>query len=76
MLPTRYETHAGFRGPFTLLETPERDWLAYVEGEAGGFLINDRQTVSELQTRHGMIRSQALTPEDSAKLIERMASEL
>jgi transcriptional regulator with XRE-family HTH domain len=76
LLPTRYETHAGFQGPFTLLETPEHDWLAYVEGQAGGFLIDDRQTVSELISRHGMIRSQALTPEDSAKLIERMASEL
>lgn len=76
VLPMHYETHASFLGPFTILETAQHDRLAYVEGQAGGFLINDGDTVSELNTRHGMIRSQALTPEDSAKLIERMASEL
>ncbi|MFZ3594985.1 helix-turn-helix domain-containing protein [Streptomyces sp. BH104] len=76
VMPTAIESHAGFTGPWTLLETPEREWVAYVEGQAGGLVLEDRATVSELFQRFGMIRSQALTPGDSVKLIERMASEL
>ncbi|GAA2441673.1 helix-turn-helix transcriptional regulator [Streptomyces macrosporus] len=76
VMPTHYETHAGFNGPFTLLETPERQWVAYVETQAGGEVIDDRNKVSEFQTRYGMLRTQALTPKDSAQLIEEMIREL
>ncbi|KAF4407144.1 hypothetical protein CRI70_19175 [Streptomyces sp. Ru87] len=76
VMPMTRKSHAGFNGPWTLLETPERDWLAYVEGQAGGLVIDDRKEVSELHGRYGMIRSQALSTEDSAKLIEQMAGEL
>ncbi|MGD6745044.1 helix-turn-helix domain-containing protein [Streptomyces sp. BH106] len=76
VMPTAIESHAGFNGPWTLLETPAREWVAYVEGQAGGLVLEDRTEVSELFQRFGMIRSQALAPGDSVKLIERMASEL
>ncbi|MEV6505464.1 helix-turn-helix transcriptional regulator [Streptomyces sp. NPDC051642] len=76
VMPTRYEGHAGFDGPFTLLETKERQWVAYVEGQSFGFVIDDREEVGNFQQRYGMIRTQALTPGDSAKLIEQMAGEL
>ncbi|WP_043682428.1 helix-turn-helix domain-containing protein [Streptomyces xylophagus] len=76
VMPTRYEGHAGFDGPFTLLETKERQWVAYVEGQSFGFVIDDREEVGNFQQRYGMIRTQALTPGDSVKLIEQMAGEL
>lgn len=76
VMPTCLEAHAGFNGPWTLLETPERQWAGYVEGQAGGLVLDDREEVSELVQRFGMIRSQALTPRESLKLIERMAGEL
>ncbi len=76
VMPTAIESHAGFNGPWTLLETPEREWIAYVEGQPGGLVLQGRTEVSELFQRFGMIRSQALAPRDSVKLIERMASEL
>ncbi|MEU5592304.1 helix-turn-helix transcriptional regulator [Streptomyces sp. NPDC020298] len=76
IMPTAVESHAGFNGAWTLLETPGREWAAYVEGQAGGLVIEDREEVSELVTRFGMIRSQALPPGESAKLIEGMASVL
>lgn len=76
VMPTDVEAHAGFNGAWTLLETPEREWVAYVEGQAGGLVIDDREEVSTMFQRFGMIRSQALPPGESAKLIERMASEL
>jgi transcriptional regulator with XRE-family HTH domain len=76
IMPTEVEAHAGFNGAWTLLETPEREWVAYVEGQGGGLVIDDREEVSAMFQRFGMIRSQALPPGESVKLIERMASEL
>ncbi len=76
VMPMSYESHAGFDGPLTLLETAEHQWLAYVEGQAGGLLIEERDQVSELQQRYGMIRTQALTPGDSVRLIKQLVGEL
>lgn len=76
VMPTRRETHSGLDGPMVLLETPERRSLAYVEGQSGSFLISDRDEVSVLTQRYGIIRAQALSPEESASLIERLAGEL
>lgn len=74
VMPTAYE-HAGFDGPMTLLETPERRLLAYLEVQGRSMLIDVRDEVSELHMRYSMIRSQALTPGDSARLIEQIAGE-
>ncbi|WKX71616.1 helix-turn-helix transcriptional regulator [Streptomyces sp. XD-27] len=76
VMPTAREAHAGFNGAWTLLETPERERLAYVEGQAGGVLIEDRNQVSELIERFSMLRAQALSLGESATLIERMVGEL
>ncbi len=76
IMPTHYETHAGFDGPFTLLETPESQWVAYVEGQSTGTVFDDRKEVSRFQDRYGMIRTQALVPKDSVRLIEEMIREL
>ncbi|MDJ0346986.1 helix-turn-helix transcriptional regulator [Streptomyces sp. H10-C2] len=76
VLLTRYGAHAGVDGPLTLLETPERQLLAYLEVQARSMLIDDRDEVSELNQRYARIRSQALSLEDSAKLIEQIAGEL
>ncbi|MFF3565629.1 helix-turn-helix domain-containing protein [Streptomyces sp. NPDC002574] len=76
VMPARLEEHAGFAGAFTVLENPERRRLAYAEGQLGGLLTDDPERVSLLQQRYGMIRSQALRPEESAKLIEQIAGEL
>jgi transcriptional regulator with XRE-family HTH domain len=76
VMPMSYEAHAGFDGPMTLMETPERRLFAYLEVQGRNMLIDDRDEVSELHMRYSMIRSQALTPGDSAKLIEKIAGEL
>lgn len=76
VMPMLYEAHAGVDGPMTLLETPQRQWVAWLEAQGNGRLIDDRDEVSVLHMRYGMIRTQALTPGDSAKLIEQMAGEL
>ncbi|MEU1623922.1 helix-turn-helix transcriptional regulator [Streptomyces sp. NPDC020096] len=76
VMPMSYETHAGFDGPMTLLETPEHQWLVYLEAQGKSQLIDDRDEVSEFHQRYSMIRSQALTPGDSVKLIEKLLGEL
>ncbi|MEV6959460.1 helix-turn-helix transcriptional regulator [Streptomyces sp. NPDC051207] len=76
VMPVVRETHAGLAGPMQLLETPENQWFAYCEGQRGGQFIVDSKEVSVLQGRYARMRSQALTPEDSVGLLERIRGAL
>jgi transcriptional regulator with XRE-family HTH domain len=76
VLPIDFGGHSGFDGPMTLLETSERQQLAYLEIHEHSLLVDDRDKVSELNQRYAMIRSQALGVRESAKLIEQIAGEL
>lgn len=73
MSPDR-EVHVGFNGPFVLLETEERRQLAYVEGQAGSLLVSEQPLLSTLFGKYGILRAQALSPEESAQLIEQVAA--
>ncbi|MEW2435746.1 helix-turn-helix domain-containing protein [Streptomyces caniferus] len=70
IMPTKRENHAGLDGPMILLETPQHDHLAYIEGQLVSYLIDDPGQVSALQQKYGMLRSQALTPEESMGLLD------
>ncbi|NUK39051.1 helix-turn-helix domain-containing protein [Streptomyces lunaelactis] len=70
IIPTSREKHAGLNGPMVLLETPGHDQLAYMEGQRVSFLVDDPDEVSVLQQKYGMLRSQALTPEESMGLLD------
>ncbi|MFE9095286.1 helix-turn-helix domain-containing protein [Streptomyces sp. NPDC007264] len=72
IMPLRQPHHAGTDGPMQLLETPERQWLGYAEGQKTGQLISDREAVSVMQMRYARMRSQALSPADSGELLRRM----
>ncbi|GAA2503956.1 helix-turn-helix transcriptional regulator [Streptomyces thermolineatus] len=76
IMPTMQEVHTGLDGPMVLLETPERRTLAYVEGQNGSFLVSDPNNVGALALRYGTLRAQALSPGESANLIEQVAGEL
>ncbi|MBT2487580.1 helix-turn-helix transcriptional regulator [Streptomyces sp. ISL-96] len=75
IIPTSREKHSGLDGPMVLLETPDHDQLAYVEGQRVSFLVDDPDEVSVLQQKYGMLRSQALTPEESMGLLDDLAGE-
>ncbi|WP_406138997.1 Scr1 family TA system antitoxin-like transcriptional regulator [Streptomyces sp. NBC_01089] len=76
VMPTERTAHAGLNGPIALLSTPDgRNW-AYEDGQGGGTLISKPQQVNQMIDRFGMLRAQALTPWESAELIERMADRL
>lgn len=72
MPPTR-ETHAGLDGPMTLLTTPERRQLAYIEGQSGSYFLSEQADLVDLFGKYGILRAQALSPEESAELIEQVA---
>jgi transcriptional regulator with XRE-family HTH domain len=72
IMPLRQPHHAGTDGPMRLLETPERQWLGYAEGQKTGQLVTDREAVSVMQMRYAKMRSQALSPADSVELLQRM----
>ncbi|MPY55578.1 helix-turn-helix domain-containing protein [Streptomyces sp. K1PN6] len=74
-LPLDRTTHAGLAGPFVLLETPEHQRLAYTEGHRGSHLIADPNEVATLNQKYAMLRSQALTPEDTSDLLDRLLGE-
>ncbi|MFJ3282648.1 helix-turn-helix domain-containing protein [Streptomyces halstedii] len=75
IMATDRETHAALDGPMVLLETPDHDQLAYVEGQRVSFLIDDLDEVCVLQQKYGMLRSQALSPEESMRLLDDLLGE-
>ncbi|MFJ5115276.1 Scr1 family TA system antitoxin-like transcriptional regulator [Streptomyces sp. NPDC088551] len=71
-LPLDRTIHAGLDGPFILLETPDHQHLAYNETQRGSQWVSDPDEVSILARKYAMLRSQALTPEDSMGLLDRL----
>ncbi|MER5443258.1 Scr1 family TA system antitoxin-like transcriptional regulator [Streptomyces sp. NPDC002790] len=68
-------SYAGERGPMKLVETKEHQRVVYLEIEDQSLLISDPVDVAQLAHRYAKIRSQALSPDDSLGLIERLAGE-
>ncbi|MCX4864209.1 helix-turn-helix domain-containing protein [Streptomyces sp. NBC_00257] len=75
IMPMNLPKHAGLTGPMVLLETPDHDHLAYVEGQLTSYLHDDPDVVSVLQQKCGMLRSQALSVEESARLLDELLGE-
>ncbi|MGV9505314.1 helix-turn-helix domain-containing protein [Streptomyces tendae] len=76
IMPADSEYHSCTAGPLQLLETPDGSWRGYAEGQENGRLIADPNQVSTLHMRYARLRSQALTPNDSRGLLERMRGAL
>ncbi|MFI6247269.1 Scr1 family TA system antitoxin-like transcriptional regulator [Streptomyces sp. NPDC051016] len=67
--------HAGVDGPFTLVETPDHQHLAYTESQRGSQWVSDADEVSRLARKYAMLRTQALTTQDSMGLLDRLLGE-
>ncbi|QNP75868.1 helix-turn-helix transcriptional regulator [Streptomyces roseirectus] len=76
VLPLNRPGHAGLDGPFVLLETPDHDRLAYMDNQKGNQLISDLEDIAILTQRYGMLRSQALSPDDTRALLDQILGEL
>ncbi|MFI6940462.1 Scr1 family TA system antitoxin-like transcriptional regulator [Streptomyces sp. NPDC050418] len=74
-LPFDSPHHAALDGSFVLLESPEHHHLAYTESQRGSQWVADPDEVSLLERRHAMLRAQALTPQHSLGLLDRLLGE-
>ncbi|GAA1152287.1 helix-turn-helix transcriptional regulator [Streptomyces hebeiensis] len=75
VLPLDRKSHAALDGPFTLMETPDHQHVAYCETQRGSQLISDPNEVSILAQKYAMLRAQALTPDETKALFDRLLGE-
>ncbi|WP_327352389.1 helix-turn-helix domain-containing protein [Streptomyces sp. NBC_01304] len=76
IMPQSRGVHPGLDGPIQLLETPDNRWYGYLEGQENGQFVSDPKVISTLHRRYAKLRTQALTPEDSVGLLERLRGAL
>jgi hypothetical protein len=72
IMPMDRTPHACLAGPMVLLETPHHQRLVWLEVQRASFLVEDPDEVSDYHHKYGMLRSQALTPDESARLLDRL----
>ncbi|MEU8958421.1 helix-turn-helix transcriptional regulator [Streptomyces sp. NPDC048518] len=76
VLPFDRVISAALLGPMVLLETRDRERLAFTEGPSASVLSSEAEVVSSHTERLSMIRMEALGTEGSALFIKGMAEEL
>jgi transcriptional regulator with XRE-family HTH domain len=72
VMPTSRTDHPGVGGPLLLLEPNEGPALAYGEVQDRSVWFTKREAVRSVEARYGIIRAQALTPDESLDLIEKL----
>ncbi|WP_406197233.1 DUF5753 domain-containing protein [Kitasatospora sp. NBC_01560] len=75
VLPLDRTEHAGMGGAFILLTPKGRPQTGYIEVQTSSRLITDQDEVRIMNARYGTLRAQALTPQESLSLIEKMLGE-
>ncbi|MFB7328073.1 helix-turn-helix domain-containing protein [Streptomyces sp. NPDC056190] len=76
VMPLLQEEHSGFEGEMYLAETADHRWAGYVEGHGTSMLISDPKAVSQMLQRYGKMRSQALSHQATASLLDQMRGAL
>ncbi|MFI5830522.1 Scr1 family TA system antitoxin-like transcriptional regulator [Streptomyces sp. NPDC051578] len=72
VLPLDRTAHPALDGPFVLLETPNHEHIAYVESQRGSLVVSDLDEVSIIAQRYAMLRTQALNPDETRDLLNRL----
>jgi transcriptional regulator with XRE-family HTH domain len=75
IMPMDRTPHASLGGPMLLLETPEHERLVYLEVQRASFLVEDADEISGYHHKYGMLRSQALSPDESVRLLKGLLGE-
>ncbi|MGX5213788.1 helix-turn-helix domain-containing protein [Streptomyces violaceus] len=75
VLPFERAIPAALMGPMVLLETRDHERFAFTESPLASELSADPGAVSRVTERLSMIRTQALSPDESARFIERMVNQ-
>ncbi len=71
VLPQSREVNSGLGGPFRLLKLNDGTTVGHVEVQLFSRVIVAPKEVQILEMRYGIIRAQALTPQESLAFIER-----
>ncbi|MFD3874874.1 Scr1 family TA system antitoxin-like transcriptional regulator [Streptomyces sp. NPDC058623] len=72
VLPLDQGTHPALDGPFVLLETAEHQHIAYLETHRGSLVVSDLDEVSILTSKYAMLRTQALNPQETRDLLNKL----
>ncbi|MET9145084.1 helix-turn-helix transcriptional regulator [Streptomyces sp. NPDC004042] len=75
IMPEDRTPHACLGGPLVLLETPDHERLAYLEVQRASFLVDDPDEVCDYHHKYAMLRSQALSPDESVRLLHGLLGE-
>ncbi|MEC4019609.1 helix-turn-helix domain-containing protein [Streptomyces sp. H27-D2] len=75
VMPVDRDDHAALGGPFTLIDTAQDQRIAYAEVQGDSRLYTGQAKIRELESRYGIIRSQALTPRESSEFVEKLLGE-
>ncbi len=72
VMPLDREDNAGVDGPFTVIRRKGGDQVVYAEVQGRGNLVTENDETALAAARYGIIRSQALTPQQSLQFIEEL----
>ncbi|MBD0844300.1 MULTISPECIES: helix-turn-helix domain-containing protein [unclassified Streptomyces] len=72
VMPTDCEDHAGMGGSLQLMKLRDGKTLGHLEVQFLSRLISDPREAQTLEINYGMIRAQALTPQESLAFIEKV----
>ncbi|MFE9612984.1 helix-turn-helix domain-containing protein [Streptomyces sp. NPDC006012] len=75
VLPLDREDNAGLGGPFHLLRLREGTTVGHNEVQRTSRLISEPKEIQILELRYGVVRAQALPPQDSMAFIEKVLGE-
>ncbi|MDT0401994.1 helix-turn-helix domain-containing protein [Streptomyces edwardsiae] len=75
VMPIEREDNAALSGPFSLIDTDKGQRIAYAEVQDHSRIFTDTAYVRTLEARYGILRSQALTPSESAAFIKQVMGE-
>ncbi|OKK04992.1 DNA-binding protein [Streptomyces sp. CB03234] len=75
VMPTDREDHAALDGPFNLIDAATGQRIAYTEVQNDSRLHTEVTKIRELESRYGILRSQALTPSESLAFVEKLLGE-
>ncbi|WP_442817405.1 helix-turn-helix domain-containing protein [Streptomyces sp. NBC_01216] len=76
VMPLDREDNAGVDGPFTVITRKGGQQLVYTEVQGRSSLLTDREEARLAAARYGIIRSQALSPRETMRFIEKLLGEL
>ncbi|MFH8798967.1 helix-turn-helix domain-containing protein [Streptomyces sp. NPDC017936] len=75
VMPIEREDNGALGGPFSLIDTDRGQRIAYAEVQDHSSIYTDAGYVRTLEARYGILRSQALTPSESAAFIKQLMGE-